>query len=229
MGYYERKRSPVIAPLLVTINVMVFVYQIYLQFQFGPSAFQSFNEEYWLVPSVVLRGQDLYRLVSHMFLHGSLIHLLLNCIPLYFFGSYLEADIGSLKFGGMYFLSGIAGGITYVIVRVAEAPNIPVIGASAAIFGIVGTVTLIHPLKFGWSLFAPFPIVVFTASYVLVATLLVTTGYVSHIAHSAHLGGLVAGMVYAFCLRPKEATQGFLIFMLVLVAIFFLITAMIEF
>lgn len=158
-----------------------------------------------------------------MFLHGSIFHLLFNCIPLFFFGSFLERDIGSLRFTVVYFTSGVVGGLVYLIVEGLKSPFVPVLGASGAIFGVVGTVTLLHPFKFAWSLLFPFPVVLFSAIYILIATALVMGGYIGYIAHSAHLGGLVYGMFLAFAIRPTRALIGLIVFVTVLTGVVFLV------
>lgn len=214
------KRSAIITKILVSLNVLVYAYEFYLQFK--GNAIELFFSRYALVPQQIFAGENLSSFVTHMFVHGNIYHLIFNCIPLYFFGSYLERDIGSARFVGVFFISGIIGGLAYLVTEGMRVPGTPVLGASAAVFGIVGTVTLLHPLKFAWALLFPLPVVIFSALYVLVATALVTGGYVENIAHSAHLGGMASGMIFAFRVRPTRALLGFIAFVCILAAILFL-------
>lgn len=217
----REKRSAFITKILVSLNVLVFAYELYLQYV-GGNAIELFFSRYALVPQQIFAGENLSSFATHMFIHGNIYHLIFNCIPMYFFGSYLERDIGSPRFAGIFFLSGVIGGLAYLVTDGMRSPNAPVLGASAAVFGVVGTVTLLHPLKFAWALLFPLPIVIFSALYVFVASALVTGGYIGNIAHSAHLGGMASGMILAFKIRPARALLGFIAFVCILAVILFL-------
>lgn len=216
------KRRAIVAPLLVGVNFLVYAYQFYIEFRGGSGALEELFAEFALIPARILTGEGLHALLTHMFLHGSFFHLLFNCIPLFFFGSFLEKDIGSPRFTVIYFTSGVVGGFVYLIAEGLRSPFVPVLGASGAIFGVVGTVTLLHPFKFAWSLLFPFPVVLFSAIYILVATALVIGGYIGYIAHSAHLGGLIYGMLLAFAIRPTRALIGLIILSIVLAGVLLL-------
>ncbi|HID91321.1 TPA: rhomboid family intramembrane serine protease, partial [Candidatus Bathyarchaeota archaeon] len=114
------------APLFVLANIAVFAYKLHLRLKEGDPAFELFCYNYGLIPREVLTGRSLHSLVTHMFLHGSFLHLLFNCVPLYFFGSYLERDIGSAKFTAVYLCSGVLGGLAYLISEGLRSPGAPV-------------------------------------------------------------------------------------------------------
>src|SRR5918999_2555556 len=73
-----------------------------------------------------------WTLVTYMFLHGGLSHILFNMLALYFFGSRVELRLGSRHFILLYLISGIAGGLLSLVF----SPRVPIIGASGAVFGV---------------------------------------------------------------------------------------------
>ncbi|MDQ5813794.1 MAG: rhomboid family intramembrane serine protease, partial [Actinomycetota bacterium] len=89
-----------------------------------------------LVPALVAEGEA-WRLLTSLFLHSGFTHLALNMISLYFLGSFAEVSFGRSRFLALYFISGIAGGLAYLYFG---AFNSPAVGASGAIFGLLGGV-----------------------------------------------------------------------------------------
>jgi membrane associated rhomboid family serine protease len=132
-------------------------------------------------------------MVTYMFLHGDVWHLLLNMLVLFFFGPPLEARWGSGEFLKYYFLCGLGG----VALSFVFAAGVPIIGASAAIYGLM--------LAFAWYwpespiyLWAIFPVKAkWLVGFFFVLTFLSAFGGAGGgVAHFAHLGGLVSGLVY---------------------------------
>ncbi|MFJ9633499.1 rhomboid family intramembrane serine protease [Streptomyces sp. NPDC091280] len=140
----------------------------------------------------VAEGQP-YRLLTAMFLHASVIHILFNMMSLWWIGGPLEAALGRARYLALYFVSGLAGSaLTYLI----AAPNQPSLGASGAIFGLFGaTAVLMRRLRYDMR-----PVIA-----LLVINLIFTFGW-ANIAWQAHIGGLVAGVVtgYAMVHAPRE-------------------------
>jgi membrane associated rhomboid family serine protease len=123
-----------------------------------------------------------WRLVTSMFLHAGPIHLLLNMLALYWFGRVLEHVIGSLRFALLYLASGLAGsaGALYL------SPNVPTVGASGAIFGILGALLVLErrgAIQSGGQILA------------LIVLNLVLTFSISGISIGGHIGGLIGGVV----------------------------------
>jgi membrane associated rhomboid family serine protease len=83
--------------------------------------------------------------VTALFMHVDIEHLLYNMIALLIFGSMLEKRIGNQQFFALYLLSGVIGNLGYYLTAVN--PRIPVVGASGAIYGIVGTLAVLEPLR----------------------------------------------------------------------------------
>ena len=140
----------------------------------------------------VAEGQP-YRLLTAMFLHASVIHILFNMMSLWWIGGPLEAALGRARYLALYFVSGLAGSaLTYLI----AAPNQPSLGASGAIFGLFGaTAVRMRRLRYDMR-----PVIA-----LLVINLIFTFGW-ANIAWQAHIGGLVAGVItgYAMVHAPRE-------------------------
>jgi membrane associated rhomboid family serine protease len=123
-----------------------------------------------------------WRLMSAAFLHYGVIHLALNMLALYWFGRVLENVIGSLRFLLLYVACGLAGsaGALYL------TPNSPTVGASGAIFGVLGALLVLErrgAIQSGGQILA------------LIVLNLVLTFSLSGISIGGHIGGLVAGVV----------------------------------
>ncbi|MEV0174428.1 rhomboid family intramembrane serine protease [Streptomyces sp. NPDC050803] len=140
----------------------------------------------------VAEGQS-YRLLTSMFLHGSVIHLLFNMLSLWWLGGPLEAALGRARYLALFFVSGLAGSaLAYLLAE----PNTATLGASGAIFGLFGaTAVLMRRLNYDMR-----PIIA-----LLVINLIFTFSW-SGISWQAHIGGLVAGVVigYGMVHAPRE-------------------------
>ena len=113
--------TPTVRALLIA-NVGAFFLQSMLPGLAGAFVF---------VPQLVLLRP--WAIVTYMFLHSGLMHLLFNMMALFFFGPRVEDRLGSRSFGILYFVSGITGALLSFIF----SPNSPIIGASAGVFGVM--------------------------------------------------------------------------------------------
>jgi len=138
--------------------------------------------------------------VTSIFLHASIEHILFNMIALFFFGTYLERMVGPRLFLLVFFIAGIVGNFGYMMT--APGSTIPAIGASGAIYGIIGMLAVLTPMTMVYVYFiVPMPMVVFAGLYAVLdfLGLFVPDG----IAHGAHIAGLAFGIVLAFYLRDR--------------------------
>ncbi|MFH2011119.1 MAG: rhomboid family intramembrane serine protease [Pseudomonadota bacterium] len=156
---------------------------------------RQMNLIFGLVPAMVLREYFLWQLVTYIFLHGGLFHLLFNLLALWMFGCELERYMGYRVFLRYFFITGVGAAICTVLIT----PNlfIPTIGMSGAIYGIL--------LAYGWFfpnriiyIYLLFPIkakyfVMIFGAIELYASIVGTAG---GIAHTAHLGGMIFGILY---------------------------------
>lgn len=140
-------------------------------------------------------GGSLWQLVTYMFLHGSLMHILFNMLALWMFGSQIEGDWGTREFVKYYFFTGIGAGLTNALVFPHEI--MPTVGASGAIFGLLLAYGVSYPNRpiFLYFLF-PIPAKYFVILFGVLEFFAGITGARGNIAHFAHLGGLVFGLIY---------------------------------
>ena len=194
--------------------VGIFVWQISLSG--NEQVYASYA--YGVVPSVLLQQQTLppevnalpalLTLISYMFLHGSWMHLLGNMLFLWVFGDNIEDSMGHLRFVVFYLLCGVAAAITHGVMQ--PGSEIPMIGASGAIAGLLGAYLVLHPrVKILVLLFGRLPLRL-PAFLVLVAWLLFQFYSVSAasgdagVAWWAHIGGFLAGMILIVPMRYRK-------------------------
>ncbi|MEU1687441.1 rhomboid family intramembrane serine protease [Micromonospora sp. NPDC005707] len=147
----------------------------------GYAPYAAFGE-----PHGVAAG-EWYRLVTAMFLHYGVVHLLLNMWALWVLGRTLEAVLGPLRFLALYLIAGLGGNVA---VYLFSAPNQPAVGASTAIFGLFAAIFVIMR-RLGRDTSAIVPILVIN---------LIFTFTVPGISVAGHLGGLVVGALMALVL-----------------------------
>ncbi|MCS7337251.1 MAG: rhomboid family intramembrane serine protease [Verrucomicrobiae bacterium] len=189
---------------LVIVNAAFYAAQLILPLTSArPGAPPPMLELYLgLYPADLVRGY-LWQLFTFQLLHGGLFHLVLNCAMLYMFGRAVEAALGKAHFLALYFGCGALGGLVQSIFSLAFPGHFgqgPVVGASAGVFGLIAAFAVLN-----WN--APITTLVafvlpvsMPAKYLLVAELvLATLGMLqpgSYVAHAAHLGGMVGGVLY---------------------------------
>ncbi|MEZ5925399.1 MAG: rhomboid family intramembrane serine protease [Hyphomicrobiaceae bacterium] len=143
-------------------------------------------------------------LISYQFLHGDVLHLLGNMLFLWVFGDNVEDALGHVRYLVFYLACGIAGALLHVVMT-AE-PSAPLIGASAAIAGVVGAYLVLHPNVNVWVLVMRFFPLKLRAVWVLGAWVLMNLAFAvlsidPLVAWWAHVGGIIAGIVLVVILR----------------------------
>lgn len=147
-----------------------------------------------LVPKLVLTRGWIWQLVTYMFLHYGFMHLFFNMFALWMFGSTLERVLGTKTFLKYYFMTGIGGGLCYLLFNVNSL--IPTVGASGAIYGLLIGYAVLFPenLIYIWFIIpikAKWFAVIFGAMEFFFS---LRPG--DHVAHLAHLGGMIVGYLY---------------------------------
>src|SRR3989344_1386633 len=137
-----------------------------------------------------------WRVITSMFLHGSLFHLLSNMFALFLFGLLLEHEIGTKRFLAIYFMSGIIAGIAGSLLY----PSL--LGASGAIFGIMGYLAAIKPRLTVWTYGVPMPMALAAVFWLLLDTAGVF--YPSDVANLSHIAGLLFGVAAGLYYRHKH-------------------------
>ncbi|CAM9239508.1 unnamed protein product [Choristocarpus tenellus] len=130
-GVGRRKRGRHQSPLLTMTNVLTFLNVATYLMQMR---FPSITSAGWKLASAITVRKQWYRLLTPVFLHGSVAHLLVNSYSLRAVGPVVEGVMGKAKFLGIYLLAGISGNVLSCIVN----PRMPAVGASGAIFGMIG-------------------------------------------------------------------------------------------
>ncbi len=216
-----RIKFPIITLLLIAVNVIIFILfffetdaaqkQIINQYALFPSQVKTFlsssinnyNNAFW---------SDF---ITYMFMHGSWMHLIGNCWFLWIFGDNVEGVMGHIKYLIFYLIFGIFA--CFVHIAITGTPNIPIIGASGAVAGVMGAYLILFPkakiltfvpLFLLWLI--PLPAFVlllfwFIGQFISGLSDLANTGKsTSNIAFWAHIGGFVIGMVGGIIFKGKK-------------------------
>jgi hypothetical protein len=181
------------AYIIIGVTVLVYIFQLIL----NPWMTNFFNLS---MSSLFTRP---WGLVTSIFLHASLMHIFLNMLVLFFFGPILERRIGSKSFLALYIGGGVIAGLAQILVF----PQYPVIGASGAIFGILGGLTMLMPDLVVVLLFIPLKMVYVTLLFAALDLLPIITGSSDGIAHIAHLTGLAVGLAAGYWYREKSRVR----------------------
>lgn len=134
-------RTPYVVYLLMAANILAFL--LYYDLDSDPRALMQFYQTYAIIPAEITRGQDHLTLLTSVFIHGGLMHLGGNMLFLWIFGDNLEDEMGHLPFLLFYLASGIGAGLIHV--WAAPFSQVPTIGASGAIAGVMGGYLLLFP------------------------------------------------------------------------------------
>jgi len=200
------RRGPIVTQALIAVNVGIFVLQLLMGADLTRTNSGWIYEHGVLISSAIdSSGQvvgvaegEWYRLVTAMFLHGAIYHVGMNMLVLWFIGPPLEEYFGHWRYALVYLVSGLAGSAGALI----WSPNVPTVGASGAIFGIMGAALVLEARRI-W---------VFGGQAMgLVVFNLVITFLFPGISVGGHVGGLIGGALCAlgftsFRRQPALAT-----------------------
>jgi membrane associated rhomboid family serine protease len=168
-----------------------------------------------------------WTLLAALFVHASVLHLIGNMLFLFVFGSTLEKSVGPEKLLAIF----LTGGILSFILGPAFLPRgTGMLGASAAIFALAGSVMLIRPLKFSWLFLAPqglIAIIYFIYNVVLVYEKSLIPGYDPQIAYVAHIIGFITGIAFGIALSNRWK-QNLLITLLLLASYLAIVSGLVR-
>jgi membrane associated rhomboid family serine protease len=185
---------------LIVLNVVVYVITAMQGGGINLPGGQLFSD--WALQGNAVSNGDWWRLVTAMFLHGSILHIGFNMLALYWIGTIVEQALGTPRFLLVYFVSGLAGSAGALWFSSQFAVTV---GASGAIFGLIGALLILEYLATG-SLMGQ--------AMVLILVNLAMTFAVPGISIGGHVGGLAGGIVATYGLmrfRLRERTVGLLI------------------
>ena len=185
---------PPVTQFFLTVNVLIGAYTL-----LGNPAL---IDRWAFKPYRVIREREWSRWLTAGFVHVGFAHLLFNMVTLYFFGPYVEVAVGSGRFLAIYVGSELAANaLTYLKHR--DQPQYSAVGASGAISGVLFSFCLFEPFALlGIMFIIPMPAIVFAVLYV-VLSVYASRRQVGRVAHEAHLGGALGGVVLTLLLYPS--------------------------
>ncbi len=213
----EHRRPATVTGLLILANVVVFGYEVALSSQ-GAGVLEAFVTRHALVPSRLLAGwtdeEQWLTLGSHLFLHGSVAHVLGNCWFLWIFGQSVEDRLGAFRYLLLYVVGGL--GAAALQIGVEPSAGIPMIGASGAISGVLGAYFILLPTAWIVALvpwivpILPVPAFVFLILWFAFqavngfGVLMNGTAGAGGVAWWAHAGGFIAGLWLTWWARSNR-------------------------
>ena len=205
------RRFPLITLLLIGANILAFLYEL----QLGSASLERFIFTWGLIPKRLMADPTSIwiTIFAAMFLHSGWFHILSNMWVLYIFGDNVEARMGGTRYLIFYLLSGVAAGLLQA--TILPTSQVPMIGASGAIAGVLGAYLVLFP---GARIASLVPILfIFTiieipaflfllfwfATQLFSGWLAIQGGGGSGIAWWAHVGGFLFGLVMVFFFRKR--------------------------
>jgi membrane associated rhomboid family serine protease len=194
-----QRTVPIVTYALIVLNVLFFFVEL--------SGGEPFIERWSVIPRRLMAnpGGDFITVFTSMFMHGGWLHLGGNMLYLWIFGDNVEDRFGHAKFVLFYLLSGIAA--TFAQVAVSAGSNIPNLGASGAIAGVLAAYLILFPrgqvkVLMGRGV-VPMPALVVIGLWVVLqfvngAGAITQSAETGGVAYMAHIGGFVAGLVLTF-------------------------------
>ena len=206
------QKKPVVTYILIVLNVMIFLLsQIY------PKLVGMFGNNYMFIQS-----KQIYRLITSMFLHGGIMHLLFNMYALYILGSQVERYYGKRRFLLIYFLSGLMGSLFSCVFMKTNVFGVS-IGASGAIFGLMGSIAY-----FTYYYRATLQGVLREQIMPVIVLNLLLGMMIQSIDLFAHIGGLIGGLLISMAIgigdkgRKSDQINGIIVFILMIIYMFYM-------
>lgn len=186
---------------LIIINVVCFIaFSLLSLLGILPLEYIALN------PSYIFEKYYLWTFITSMFMHAGIFHLFVNMLSLYFVGTLVEKILGKKRYFWFYILAGLFAGLLFVVSPFVFPGdyNTFAVGASGALFGLIGVLIFLTPNLPVYAMFIPIPIKMKYAApgMLLLLWLISALGNVP-IGNVAHLGGLLAGIFYGLYLRYK--------------------------
>ncbi|WP_051204378.1 rhomboid family intramembrane serine protease [Butyrivibrio sp. VCD2006] len=201
---YWKAQAGILKSSFVNTSIIIITIIAFLYSQIAGDAFVSKFEQR---SEYVAAGRELYRLITSMFLHADLEHLFSNMLILFFVGANAEHDIGHIPYLILYFFAGIAGNLLSTAYDLHIGEFIPSIGASGAVFGVIGAVAII--VLFGRKNLRRGSNLIIRLAFMIILS--VYSGFTAdNIDNAAHIGGLLGGALFTLIITlimKKEYTM----------------------
>ena len=214
VAYYCIRNEFMVSQSLVFINFAIFAVWA-IMYRFSPqSGIEALVELGFRSMYLESPGFGLLTLISAMFMHGGPMHLLMNMLILILMGVPFEDRIGSRAFLRIYFISGIIGSLVTGSISVLNETGLETIniGASGAVFGIMGGFALLYPRDEIPMLLGPIfmhrvPVLLATLVFIGMETLYVGLGTEDGIGHGTHMASFIAGVFLAPYFTSKKEVE----------------------
>lgn len=211
------QRFPYVTVFLIALNCLIFFFQVFstkgLEYLIIKMGVIPYEITHLTTIAGIPRISPPLTLLTSMFLHGSLFHLLGNMLYLWIFGNNIEDYLGPTRFIFFYFVSGLGASVVHILFNFNSTT--PVIGASGAIAGILGAYLILFPharvLTFVFLIFI-IRIIPIPAAFVLGLWFLgqlLNVGLGGGVAWFAHIGGFLLGIVLIKLFSKKQAGFSF--------------------
>ncbi len=200
---------------LMVANFAVFIISIifYKQIGLGSVSVIIWDLGFRPIYLSIEYSPQVYTLFTSMFVHGGFAHIIGNMIIFFFLGMAFEQRIGAKKFLAIYLITGVCGALTHSLLNIGSA--ITLIGASGAIFGIMGAFAFSYPRD---EVVMPIPlgiimilrrikVIYAVILFAALETVIVMFDVQDSTAHFAHLGGLISGFILAAILIGRKKTH----------------------
>ena len=215
------KTTPHVTRFLILVNIILFIpilYYTLVELQLIPSDLtmllfaETFFNSFAMIPGDVIQLRNLHTLVTSMFLHADLFHIGGNLLFLYIFGDNVEDAVGHLRFLGFYLLAGLVASFTHILsLSGSEGMQIPTLGASGAISGVLGAYIIMYPKARVLTLLlirlVKIPAAIFLGFWFILQLLYASFGIGGGVAYWAHIGGFIVGVVLALILRVTSGKR----------------------
>ena len=190
----------------VTVNLILINLICFILFTFLISLGVVSIDSIAIKPSNIFQGQYLWTFLTSMFMHGGFFHIFANMFSLFFVGSLVEKILGAKRYLYFYLVSGLFASLFFVLMSLVWLSdfNAYAVGASGALFGLIGLLMLLTPNLSVYLMFIPIPIKMkYAAPGILIVLWLISITADVGIGNTAHLGGLICGLIYGIYLRRK--------------------------
>jgi membrane associated rhomboid family serine protease len=200
---------------LMVANFIVFIISLifYIQTVYGSISIIIWDLGFRPIYLSLEYFPQIYTLFTSMFVHGGFAHIIGNMIIFFFLGMAFEQRIGAKKFLTIYLITGVCGALTHSLLNIGSA--ITLIGASGAIFGIMGAFAFSYPRD---EVVMPIPlgiimilrrikVIYAVLLFAALETVIVMFDVQDNTAHFAHLGGLISGFILAAILIGRKKTH----------------------
>lgn len=150
-----------------------------------------------LVPQRFLNGDGWWMPVTSMFMHAGWLHITFNMIALWSLGTPMEMTLGSQRFAWLYGVSGMGSALAVILWHLVEPTVHPTVGASGAIFGLLGALAVFYPNSLMLFFFIPMKARTVVIVVGVLSVAMILSDKMQFLSHTGHLGGLVAGLLYS--------------------------------